>query len=194
MNVVDFKNMKQEIQQKTKCGVDFILAASIVWMLIFIVWSLEKTPTGKSILTFIVGSFLIPIALIFSKLIGTQWQTKNNPLAPLGLWLNISQLIYFPFLFFFFYKDPQYFIMAYAIITGAHLFPFGWFYDHFGYPLISIIISLGSFVLIYITGSKFHFIIPIYTALALLILGICLITSSKSFKQNDSGRITPEHT
>ncbi|MFZ6010636.1 MAG: DUF7010 family protein [Bacteroidota bacterium] len=92
----NFDNLRIELSIKSKNGLDFILAASVIWIAIAYVWTLPSKPYDKSILTFIVGSFMLPLALLVSKMVKTTWTNKNNPLQPPGLWLNFAQLFYFP--------------------------------------------------------------------------------------------------
>ena len=170
--LTDFENMKFEIKLKAKNGIDFIFAASITWFGIFLIWRfLTNTSYDKSILTFMFGAILLPLAFGFSKIFKTNWKIKNNPLQPLGLWLNFAQLIYFPFLIFIMIKYPDYFIMAYAIITGAHLFPYAWYYDEIGYAIIAVLISVGAMLIALIVGVTEIYYIPILTAISLFILG-----------------------
>lgn len=172
----NLENLKLEIQLKAKNGVDFIFAASITWFGIFSIWRfLQNTSYEKSVFTFMFGAFLIPLALGFSKILKTNWKIKNNPLQPLGLWLNFAQLIYFPFLIFCLVKYPDYFIMAYGIITGAHLFPYAWFYSEIGYAVAAILISLGSMIIALIASPVNIFYVPLFTASVLLILGIWIL-------------------
>jgi len=171
-----FENLRLEIQVKAKNGVDFMFAASITWFGIFLIWRFtENTSYEKSIFTFVVGVILIPLAFLFSKILNTTWKIKDNPLEPLGLWLNFAQLIYFPFLVFLLIKYPDYFIMGYAIITGAHLFPYAWYYDEPGYAVGAILISVGSMLLgLYIEPDTI-FYIPAFTSLAFLLLGTWIL-------------------
>ena len=178
--LISFEKLRFEIRAKAKMGVDFILAAGIVWFGIFLIWRFtENTSYEKSIFTFISGAFLMPIAFGFSKILKTTWKIKNNPLEPLGLWLNFAQLIYFPFLVFILIKYPDYFIMAYAIITGAHLFPYAWFYDEIGYAVAAIIISVGSMLLALNLDPEQIYYIPILTSIALLIHGGWILIKSQ---------------
>lgn len=172
-NRTEVEKLKLEIQLKAKNGIDFIFAATITWFGIFLIWKFLHYPAyDKSVFTFMFGAILIPLALGFSKILKTQWKIENNPLQPLGLWLNFAQLIYFPFLIFILIKYPDYFIMAYAIITGAHLFPYAWFYDEIGYAIFAVIISVGSmFIALKVDPADIYYI-PIFTAFMLLILGI----------------------
>ncbi len=173
------ESLKQEIRVKAKLGIDFILAASVAWFGIFIIWRYTSFSSyDKSVLTFIFGAILLPLAATLSKLFKTEWKIKDNPLQPLGLWLNFAQLIYFPFLIFALVKTPDYFIMAYAIITGAHLFPYAWFYNEPGYSVAAIIISVGSVVLA-LTASAEIFYIPLFTASALLLLAIWILFNNR---------------
>lgn len=173
------KELKTEIRLKAKNGVDFILAATICWVGIFIIWRYTmNTSYEKSIFTFILGGGLLPLALAFSKIFKTTWKIKDNPLQPVGLWLNFAQLIYFPFLIFIFVKYPDYFIMAYAIITGAHLFPYAWFYEEKGYAITAVIISVGAMAIAFVVDPVDIFYVPLFTALLLLLLGIRILYSN----------------
>ncbi len=178
--MTEFNKLQSEIIIKAKKGVDFILAASITWFGIFLIWKYTSNIAyEKSIFTFIFGSLLIPLALAFSKLLKTNWKIKDNPLQPLGLWLNFAQLIYFPFLIFILIKYPEYFIMAYAIITGAHLFPYAWYYKESGYAVAAVLISVGSMFIALLVDPANIYYIPLFTAIALTLLAIWIFTSLK---------------
>lgn len=172
-----------ELSVKLKNGLDFTLAASIIWLAIAYVWTLNTTPYDKSVLTFIVGSFMLPLAILISKIIKTTWTIKENPLQPLGLWLNFAQLFYFPFLIFTLIKSPDYFVMVYAIITGAHFFPYAWFYKTNWYAIFAGIISLGAFAMGLFTTTERIFLIPLSVSLALLVLTFLLYLDSKRKQQ-----------
>ena len=185
-SLTSIKKLKLEIQLKAKNGIDFIFAASITWFGIFLIWKFtNNTSYEKSVFTFIIGAILLPLALGFSKILKTNWKIKDNALQPLGLWLNFAQLIYFPFLIFILIKYPDYFIMAYAIITGAHLFPYTWFYDEIGYAVAAVIISIGSMLIAINIEPIDIFYIPIFTASILLILGIWILIRYQRFRKQN---------
>jgi hypothetical protein len=182
--LISLEKLKREIQLKAKNGIDFIFAASIIWFGIFLIWKYtNNTSYDKSVFTFIFGAILIPLALGFSKILKTNWKIKDNPLQPLGLWLNFAQLIYFPFLIFILIKYPDYFIMTYAIITGAHLFPYSWFYDEIGYAIAAILISVGSMLIAIFVNTNSIFYIPIFTAFVLLLLGLWILIRYQRLKK-----------
>lgn len=171
--------LKIELSVRAKNGIDFILSAAMVWLVIAYVWSLNFKAYDKSILVFIAGSLMLPLAFLFSKLFKTNWTIKTNPLQPLGLWLNFAQLFYFPFLILTLIKMPAYFVMVYAIITGAHFFPYAWFYKTNYYAIFAGIISVGSLILGLVLPENQHFILPICVGVSLLILFVLLYADSR---------------
>ncbi|EDP72771.1 hypothetical protein FBALC1_16757 [Flavobacteriales bacterium ALC-1] len=177
MKHLEIERLKKELSIKAKNGVDFILAASIIWIGITFIWTLSNSAYNKSIFTFIVGGPLLPLAYIFSKVFKTQWKIKENPIQPLGLWLNFAQLFYFPFLILILIKSPEYFVTTYAIITGAHLFPYAWFYNEKSYAIIAGIISIGALLIQLNTSPSTIYYVPLFTAVMLLILAISIYKS-----------------
>ncbi|MDR6300985.1 DUF7010 family protein [Mesonia maritima] len=171
----NLKKLKLEIQVEAKKGIDFIISGGILWLAISFIWLQEFSSYNKSIITFMVAALMLPLAFALSKLFSTNWKIKNNSLQPLGLWLNFAQLIYFPILVFVLLEQPDNFIMAYAIITGAHLFPYAWLYEDIGYAITAIIISIGSLGIgLYFSPENF-WIIPLFTSSLLFLLSLKIL-------------------
>ncbi|OFX51538.1 MAG: hypothetical protein A2066_16990 [Bacteroidetes bacterium GWB2_41_8] len=175
-----FDKLRIEFSIKSKNGLDFTMSASIVWLLIAAIWTLEIKPYDQSVLTFVIGGFVLPLAFFFSKLFKTNWTNKENPLQPLGLWLNFAQLFYFPFLVFTLIKTPEYFVMVYAIITGAHFFPYAWFYKTPWYAIFAGIISIAAMAFGLILPPEEMYFIPAFMSASLVILTVLLHFDSKS--------------
>ncbi|MFK7770564.1 MAG: hypothetical protein AB8F94_00440 [Saprospiraceae bacterium] len=174
---LDLDNLRLELSLKAKNGINFIIAASIIWLMIGYIWTLSYTSYDKSVLTFIVGGLMLPLAFLFSKILKTSWTIKDNPLQPLGLWLNVAQLFYFPFLIFILIKYPDYFVMTYAMITGAHFFPYAWFYNEIVFAIMAGVISVGALLLALKLPVADFYIIPIFMSGSLFILTILLYFS-----------------
>jgi hypothetical protein len=178
-----FDKLRIELSVKLKNGLDFTLAASIIWLAIAFLWTLNIKSYDKSVLTFIVGSVMLPLALLISKIIKTKWTIKENPLQPLGLWLNFAQLFYFPFLVFTLIKSADYFVMVYAIITGAHFFPYAWFYKTSLFAIFAGLISLGSLIIGLVAPPEKMYYIPFLMSIALFVLTFLLHFDSKKKQQ-----------
>jgi hypothetical protein len=168
-------DLRRELSVTAKNGLDFILAASLIWLLIAFIWSWESADARqKSIYTFMVGALFMPMAWVFSKIVKTTWTLKDNPLDSLGLWLNFAQLFYFPFLFFFLSKMPEYFIMAYAVVTGAHFFPYSWYYHNKWYALAAGVISVGALLMGTYLPFDDMFLLPLGMSGVLALLCVAL--------------------
>lgn len=166
----DLDALRLELSVKAKNGLDFLVAASLIWCVIAVIWWRPGSLAAKGLLTFWVGSLLLPLAWGLSKVFRTTWTLKHNPLQPLGLWLNLAQLFYFPILLFVYGRLPQYFIMTYAIITGAHFFPYAWFYNVRANAVMAGVISGGALVLGWRVSAATLYVIPACMVGALLVL------------------------
>lgn len=181
----NLNKLRTSLSINAKNGLDFTLSASIIWFLIGFVWTLDQSSYNKSIITFMTGGLMLPLALLLSKLLKTKWTDKENPLQPLGLWLNFAQLFYFPFLILTLIKMPDHFVMVYIIITGAHFFPYSWFYNTKLYAIFAGIISAGALILGLSLPYSMIFILPITLGGLLILLSILLYFDSKSKKIED---------
>lgn len=178
MTTDSLNKLRTDLSVNSKNGIDFTLAAGIVWVIISWVWTLKFKSYDKSVFTFIVGALMMPLAFFLSKLFKTTWTDKENPLQPLGLWLNFSQLFYFPFLIFTLIKFPNYFVMVYVIITGGHFFPYAWFYKTNIYAVFAGIITVGAMMLGLILPIDKTFYIPLFMSVSLITLTVLLYFDS----------------
>ncbi|MFM8832859.1 MAG: DUF7010 family protein [Cytophagales bacterium] len=170
-NTVD--HYKLELSVKAKNGVNLIAAASVVWTLITIVWTLSFKTYDKCVLTFIVGGVMLPLAFVFSKIFKTQWTVEGNPLQSLGLWLNFAQLFYFPILIFVLLRSPEDFVFVYVVITGVHFFPYAWYYNAKVYSIMAGVISVGAmFLTLYVKEVSQLFYVPAFMVVSLIVTAI----------------------
>lgn len=165
-NVVD--QYRLELSTKARNGTNFLAAATLVWLLIAGIWALlPYGPTMKSFITFFAGCLVLPLAYLLGRLMGAAWTVPDNPLQPLGLWLNFAQLFYFPVLIFAYMRAPEHFLMTYGIITGAHFFPYAWLYLTPAYAVGAGLIAGGCLVLQLTAAPAQPYLIPVFVALSL---------------------------
>lgn len=178
MNQHAFDQFRLELSVKAKNGINFIMAATICWGLIALIWMNQGNPTQQALFTFFAVGPMMPFAWLFSKILKTVWTVENNPLNPLGLWLNFSQLFYFPFVFIAFNSNPAQMPMALAIITGAHLFPYAWFYKTSAYAVMAGVISVGAAIIGSVCENG-SFWVAVFMVTMLAILAVMLWYSAK---------------
>jgi hypothetical protein len=174
MDQASFDRLRLELSVRAKNGLDFITSAAVVWLILAWVWTLPYSAYNRSVFTFIAGSITIPLAFALSKVFKTSWKTPGNPLEPLGLWLNFAQLFYFPFLVFILLTSPAYFVMTYAIITGAHFFPYAWYYKSLPFAVAAGVISVGAMLLGMSLPLERMYLLPLTMAAALAVLAVFL--------------------
>ncbi|GAE25545.1 hypothetical protein JCM9140_1545 [Halalkalibacter wakoensis JCM 9140] len=176
---VDLLQIRRELSIKGKNGIGFILAAAAIWTIITIIFALPIETHAKNILMLFTTGLLFPLAVVTSKLLKADWRFENNPLANLATHLNVAQIMYFPILFWAIAYSPNEAVLFFAIIVGAHFFPYGWFYHtkafYFMAPVISaLMILIWSFV-----QPEQLWLIPLSMVLLLLLLALWLYNDYK---------------
>lgn len=128
--------------RKQKKGLPFIMASVFIWLAILIIHLSHLSVVTKNLFTFFCSVPLVPLAYLFSKLIGGDFQNKENPLNGLGLLFTFNQMIYLLIVMWVYAAMPEKMLMVYAMCFGAHLLPYGWLYQSKTYYVLSIIISV----------------------------------------------------
>ncbi len=143
---LQIEEAKRDAAIRGKKGVSFILAGTLVWILITIVFYIPNlTLETKNILMLIATGSMFPMAVAMSTLVKADWKLDGNPLNMLGLIINLAQFAYFPFIFWAFAHSPEQMVLFFAIITAAHFFLYGWYYESKAYyvmaPVVSVLIT-----------------------------------------------------
>jgi len=183
---MDIDKMRNDLSIRGKNGLPFLMAATIIWLIITVIYFQSGLDIKtKNIFMFIFTGLMLPLAVGFSKVIKAEWKF-DHPLGNLGLLFNLAQFIYFPIIFWAFIKSPSEMVVFFAIITGAHLLPYGWFYNVRAYYILAPVTSLLIFLLSLQTSIALWFI-PLVMAALLVILSICLYVDYKSKKRDING-------
>ncbi|SET31933.1 hypothetical protein SAMN05421676_10425 [Salinibacillus kushneri] len=174
--------MRTALSIKAKNGVAFLFAASILWSLITVVFLLPIDLYSKNIYLLWSTGAMFPLALLFSKLFKAEWKSDDSPIGLLGLYLNLAQLMYFPIVIWAMVQSPSHMILFFAIVTGAHFFPYGWFYHAKAYFIMSPIISISILMIGWNLPLKHLWLIASMMVVFLIILSIWLYMDYKNKK------------
>ncbi|MCE7791843.1 hypothetical protein K8O68_05345 [Salipaludibacillus sp. CUR1] len=167
---MDVTQSRNNLSVISKNGIGFLLSAVVIWAIITIIFLQPIEIHSKNIYMLFSTGLMFPLSVGMSALIKADWRLKNNPLGNLGLYLNLAQLIYFPILFWGIIKSPNDAIVFFAIITGAHFFPYGWFYNAKPFYVMAPVISVAIMGLgLYLNGDNL-WVIPLSMTLLLLLL------------------------
>lgn len=137
------QELKTDCRKKQKRGLPFILASVPIWLAILLIHISSLPVLTKNLYTFFCSAPLVPLAWLIAKIIGVDFQNKNNPLSRLGLIFTVNQIFYLLIVMWVYAAVPDKMLMVYAMVFGAHLFPFGWLYSSKTYYILSGIIPVG---------------------------------------------------
>ena len=144
--MMNLEELRDDICEKQKKGLPFIIASVIIWTLIMIVTLLDLTMNTKNFLVFCCSCPLMPIAWMIGKMMKVDIFSKENPLGNLGFIFTCNQLIYLLIVMWVFNAVPDKMIMVYAMVFGAHLLPYSWLYKSNGYKIFSIILPIVALI------------------------------------------------
>lgn len=132
---------------KQKRGLHIILASILIWLGVMVVHLTALPIATKNFLTFCCTAPLLPLSLLFSKLIKVDFQNKGNPLMKLGILFTVNQMLYLLIAMWVYAVVPEKLVMVMAMIFGAHLMPYSWLYRSKLYMILSIAIPIGALLL-----------------------------------------------
>lgn len=86
------QELRADNTRKQKRGLHFIIASVFVWIAILIIHTSSLPILTKNLYTFFCSAPLVPLAFLISKVIGVDFQNKDNPLSNLGLLFSMNQI------------------------------------------------------------------------------------------------------
>lgn len=162
--------MKIEYAVKQKKGLPFIMASFVLWTIMLIAFLTNLDIAAKNMIAMCCSALLMPVGMLFGKIIKVDIFSKENPLSSLSVIAALNQLLYLPIVLWAMYAVPDKMIMTYAIIVGAHFLTYYWIYFSPTYFYASIIIPIVSLVL----GIYFNQVI-VCLAFVIFDIIICLL-------------------
>ena len=143
----ELNDLKIEFAVKQKKGLPFILSSSVLWTIMLIAFLTDLDIAAKNMIALCCSALLMPVGMLFGKIIKVDIFSKENPLSGLSVVAALNQLLYLPIVLWAMYAAPEKMIMLYAITVGAHFLPYYWIYFSPTYFYASIVIPVVSLVL-----------------------------------------------
>ena len=166
------RHMKIEFAVKQKKGLPFILASAVLWAILLVAYLTDLDISTKNIIALCCSALLMPVGMLFGKIVKVNIFSKENPLSSLSIVAALNQLLYLPIVLWAMYAIPDKMIMAYAIVVGAHFLPYYWIYFSPTYFYAAIIVPIASLIF----GIYFSQVIVCLAFVAFDIL-ICILLS-----------------
>ena len=115
------------------------MASSVLWTIMLIAFLTSLDIATKNIIAMCCSALLMPVGVLFGKIIKVNIFSKENPLSSLSVVAALNQLLYLPIALWVMYAVPDKMIMVYAMVVGAHFLTYYWVYFSPTYfmPLLS---------------------------------------------------------
>ena len=139
--------IKIEYAVKQKKGLPFIMASAVLWTIMLVAFLTNLNLATKNIIAMCCSALLMPVGILFGKIIKVDIFSKENPLSSISIVAALNQVLYLPIVLWAMYAIPDKMIMTYAIVVGAHFLTYYWIYFSPTYFYASIIIPVVSLVL-----------------------------------------------
>ena|SRR5690625_1252668 len=168
--ILNLEDIRKDLSIRGKNGIGFLSSGLIVWAIITVIFTLQIGVYEKSIFMLFATGLMFPLSLGISHIMKADWKIEGNPLAILGMYLNIAQIIYFPILIWAIGKRPEEAVIFFAIITSAHFFPYGWFYHTKSYSIMAPLMALLIMLIGWNIGSDQLWLVPLIMVICLFVL------------------------
>jgi len=139
--------LKVEYAVKQKKGLPFIMASTALWTIMLVAFLTNLDLAMKNMIAMCCSALLMPVGMLFGKIIKVNIFSKENPLSSLSIVAALNQLLYLPIVLWAMYEAPEKMIMTYAIVVGAHFLTYYWIYFSPTYFYAAIIIPIASLLL-----------------------------------------------
>ncbi|MBQ6564611.1 MAG: hypothetical protein IJL88_11910 [Clostridia bacterium] len=166
-------HLKIEFAVKQKKGLPFILASTVLWTIMLVAYLTDLDLFIKNLIAMCCSAALMPLGMLFGKIIKVNIFSKENPLSGLSIVAALNQLLYLPIVLWAMYTVPDKMIMLYAVTVGAHFLPYYWIYFSPTYFYAAILIPIASLIFgIYFSQAIVCLAFVIFDVLICLLLGL----------------------
>lgn len=141
------QELRIEYAVKQKKGLPFVMAGIVLWAVMLVTFLTDLDLSAKNIISACCSALLVPVSLLFGKLLKVNTFSKENPLSSPSTLAALNQVMYLPIVVWAMYAVPDKMIMTYAIICGAHFLPYSWLYFSPTYFYAPIVIPIASLLL-----------------------------------------------
>jgi hypothetical protein len=172
-----FDDLRFDIAIKYRNGVCFLLSATLVWLVVAAVWSVDIPVFNKALIGLVLSLPTPLIAIGFAELIRIPWRTPDNPLSKLSYLMRLSTAFLLPIQLFVGFYMPQYFLVVGASLIGAHYFLHAWLFNTRTYVVLStvIILTIAGFAVVSTTTAPQLLTSPIIPLFMAAVTGIAAL-------------------
>lgn len=183
----DFNELRTEASLQQMKGAPFMMASVIIWSLVTVIWMMPWELGMKNTLMTYAPALLIPLVLLFSKIIGAHvFRNIRQPFNKLGLLCVLNQNLYLVIMMWAYSNCPGAALMIFGMIFGAHLLPFSWVYSSKTYLVMSLVATFGTTAVSIFLPAVY---IPLFLALCQTVTSTCLLVECRNLKRSQKTKV-----
>ncbi len=134
-------------------GFPFLLAFGLAWIAAGVASYFLPREIAPWVYPFL-GLPATAVAIALERRMGYVPAPKPDPLLPLAMLINFIQIAAFPAYLIVWDQKPEYMPAAFAAVVGAHFLPFQWLYRTGLYLALGVLVALGPFALVIVSGDR----------------------------------------
>ena len=182
---MNYKNMtidelRNELIVDGQKGYPFFLSGALYWIVMgFLGFIFESSQ--QLALFYLIGTFSIfPLAIALSKILKVNILSKN-PLGVLGGIIGGIQAFYIPVWVVIYIEQFELIPMSIGILGASHFLPYLWIYRSKTYAVLTIVMTLISFIFGYILIDQAFVLMPFLFFVVYLLTFISLKLETRTF-------------
>ncbi|MCR4767812.1 MAG: hypothetical protein K5875_07620 [Saccharofermentans sp.] len=183
----DFTELRTQASLQQMKGAPFMMASVVIWSLVTVIWMMPWELGMKNTLMTYAPALLIPLVLLFAKIIGAHvFRDIRNPFNRLGFLCVLNQNLYLLIMMWAYSNCPGAALMIFGMIFGAHLLPFSWVYNSKTYLVMSLVTTFGTTAVSIFLPAVY---IPLFLALCQIVTSTCLLVECGNLKRSQKTKV-----
>ena len=171
----DIQLALNDLAASSRRGAAFLIAFGTTWLACGLLAYLLP-PADLALVVMFQGALAVPMAFGVQKLLGFPEGAPENPLTSLSIYLGMTQAVAIPAAVLTYARTPTFVPAVFAAIVGAHFLPYAWLQQTRVYVVLSVDVSVGSWVIMALLGEDGYRIVPWFVGGSLLVGAVVLLT------------------
>ena len=175
----DIQLALNDVAASSHGGAAFLIAFRTTWIVCGLL-ACRLPAAGLALAVMFQGALALPMAFGLQKLLGFPTGHPENRLTSLSVYLAMTQTVAIPAAVQTYVQTPTFVPAVFAAVVEAHFLPYAWLQQTRVYIVLSLGVSLGSWLIMAIFGEEGYGIVPWFFGASLLVGAVVLLLAHRS--------------
>ncbi len=182
---MNYKNMtldelRNDLIVDGQKGYPFFLSGALYWIVMGFLGFIYESSQQLALIYLIASCSIFPLAIALSKILKVNL-LSTNPLGVLGGIIGGIQAFYLPIWVVIYIEQFELIPMSIGILGASHFLPYLWIYRSKTYAVLTIFMTLISFIFGYILIDQAFVLLPFLLSVLYLLTFISLKIETRTF-------------